>query len=150
MQPIFVTFPLVMSRLSSNEHMDFTQPSPPPQSPPSGVLSPTPNPLSWISAMDGLATPTPSSRPTTEIIAAFGAGNSKWNKPHTRIITDHRSPTGSITSKNLYLPDGQSNPNISGTMRPHPSQLDQKYCNPNCDAFYVVTTGWEVGIFDNW
>jgi hypothetical protein len=59
-------------------------------------------------------------------------------------------PHDEVTSQNLRFLDGLSNPNISGTFHPHPSQLDRNFCRLNCNTFYVVTAGWEVGIFDNW
>ena len=51
---------------------------------------------------------------------------------------------------NFHNLDGASNPDRSDTSPPNPSRLNHDYCSSKCTRFYVITVGWEVGIFDNW
>jgi hypothetical protein len=137
-----------MSSSPSNDFIDTMQPSPTLSSVPSGVCSPSPNPPSWCSSIPG-NTPTP---PGALNQAAFGPSPSDYRLPAPPSV-----PSGALSpapnhppSQAIHLLNGDSNPNISGTSPPQPSRLDRGSCALNCAKFYVVTCGWEVGIFDNW
>jgi hypothetical protein len=148
--------------MSNSQFNGFTPPPPTPRSVPSDVVSPTPEPPSFLSP--SVNTPTPASRrrhapfslPPSSLssneVVDFTQPSPAPSVPSDLSLTPN-PPSGTgdlLTTENIHLLDGLANPNISAFTRPHPSQLDRSFCEAGCQKFYVVTVGWEVGIFDNW
>jgi hypothetical protein len=136
--------------------IDLSQPSPDPSVPPE-ALSSTPNPPSWLSLDSVILTPprrrdrdtTPQSLHTNDYVN-FTRPSPASSVPSAFSVPSVMGTGDQLTTENLQILDGLGDPNISRNFPPLPERLDRSFCNPHAAKFYVVTSGWEVGIFDNW